>query len=392
MVPIAQSPVTCRQWLACAHGCWGHEGTVRRFADRIARTHGCARAVLTASGNTALALLLQALQEESGRRQVVLSAYTHGSVGSLLSSMGLEPVLVDVSSQDFIQSHERLTELCTSETLCVVVSHPFGLVGYRGLGRVESLPCPVIEDVTQALGSRWRHRLVGGLGRAAWLSFGRGDNFSTEGGGAVLTSDHALADRLEQIMAGWPEVGGVRRAIQWGRIAGLHLATRPWWYKAVWWVARRNRVVRIAEDFPRVRYSPLQAAYGESRWDQLEWWSAKRWENTLQLMDGLKSVKGVGVPDIAADDRPALNRFPLLVRHHRMRRQVLERLWAAGIEAALHYAQPLHKVFALGYGGDRDPFPHATYLAERIITLPVHPEVQSRHLARIIEVVKKICG
>ena len=52
------------------------------------------------------------------------------------------------------------------------------------------------------------------------------------------------------------------------------------------------------------------------------------------------------------------------------------------------YIRPLHRMFDLGYPADA--FPHATYFAERLLTLPTHPGVMPQHIDTMVTVIKDL--
>ncbi len=372
----------------------GGNQALREFSDQIGRSFGFSFVQLMPSGNTAFALLLQALHQETGKRQVVMPAYAHGSNAVILEALGLEPVLVDSSLDTFVQTHDRLREVCTKDTLCLVVHHTFGLAAYDAseVQALLALPCPIIEDCSQGLGSRWNRRPLGHVGRAAWTSFGRGENLSTYGGGAVMTNDAVLGHAIERLAGTLNPVSRAERWKAWGGMGGAALATRPWMYGMTWRAARRSWNPRIAEGYPRSSYAPIQAFVGRRLWNRMEVWSDQRLQQALRLARALGEVKGVAIPNFSSESEPAVNRFPVLIRHRGLRDQVQSALWRAGIEAATHYPQPLHRVMPMGYSREKDPFPTASYMTERLLTLPVHPGVSEPHLAKMVEVITKICG
>lgn len=391
MIPIASTPLPLTRWIK---GRLRSEKSVEIFSERIGRTLGFSSVQLVSSGNTALALILKALARQSGKRQVVVPAFSHGSLAVLLQVLGLEPVLVEADPETFVQSHQRLKEVCTAETLCVIVSHTFGLPAYTAedVKTFAGLPCPVIEDCSQSLGSRWNRQPLGHVGRVAWASFGRGENFSTYTGGAILTNDAGLAESIREEVHALASLDAAKEVQLWWLLAAARVATFPVVYGWVWRATRKAQVPRVAEGYSQEQYGKLQAGVGAAMWDRFELWSARRRDLTQRLAAGLSAVKGVGLPRIAEASEPALNRFPIVIRHRGLRDPVQKALWKAGFEAAKHYAEPLHRVFPMGYASDKDPFPQATYLTERVLTLPVHPVVTAGHVTRMVEVIRTICG
>jgi perosamine synthetase len=78
-----------------------------------------------------------------------------------------------------------------------VFGHPCDLSGLDGLARRWHLT--LIEDAAESLGSRYRGRHTGNVGRLAALSFNGNKVVTTGGGGAILTNDADLARRAKHL-------------------------------------------------------------------------------------------------------------------------------------------------------------------------------------------------
>jgi len=65
------------------------------------------------------------------------------------------------------------------------------------------------------------------------------------------------------------------------------------------------------------------------------------------------------------------------------------RLFGQGIDTGRMYERPIHRIYDwLGYPADPDPFPEATHIAPRILTLPSHPYLTGRDIETMIETVR----
>ena len=119
----------------------------------------------------------------------------------------------------------------------------------------------------------------------------------------------------------------------------------------------------------------------------------RRYENGMAILDGLKDVKGLQVPVIATGVRPVFNRLPVVFDDAAHRTKVEQLLQGEGIETSRMYFRPLHRMFDLGYPADA--FPHATYVAQRLLTLPVHPGIRREHIDRMVRTIRSAvrgCG
>jgi dTDP-4-amino-4,6-dideoxygalactose transaminase len=75
------------------------------------------------------------------------------------------------------------------------------------------------------------------------------------------------------------------------------------------------------------------------------------------------------------------------------RDDLMLRLKAQGIGTGLHYpAIHLSRFYAKRYGWARGDFPHAEYISDRIISLPLFPDMTEADQDRVVAAVAEICG
>ena len=114
-------------------------------------------------------------------------------------------------------------------------------------------------------------------------------------------------------------------------------------------------------------------------------YNQKRYEVGIALYDALKNDERILLPKIIEGATPVFNHLPVVFKEHTFREKVQQRLWERGIDTARMYQRPIHHIYDLGYSQTPDPFPNATYIAERLVTLPTHPFVDDRTLDKIID-------
>jgi len=138
------------------------------------------------------------------------------------------------------------------------------------------------------------------------------------------------------------------------------------------------------------RFSSAQSAAVLVSLKKLDILSENRYKNGIRILNALKNNDKFILPEINENDKPAFNRLPILVKHPGLKLILKDMLWKKGIESSFLYNKPLHKVFELGYRKDIDPFPNASYLAERLITLPVHSSIKDKDIDTMIETINKL--
>ena len=172
----------------------------RRFARAFAEYHGVPFCTPTSSGTGALTIALQAVGVGRGD-EVLVPGLTWVACASSVANIGAIPVLVDCDARTLAMSPVRAAEACTARTAAILIVHPFcSLADLDAFVRLaEERGVPLIEDCSQAHGARWRGRPVGTVGAVGCFSMQQSKLLTSGEGGAAITSDADLADRLEQL-------------------------------------------------------------------------------------------------------------------------------------------------------------------------------------------------
>lgn len=341
------------------------------------------------SGIAAFYITLKALSKLSGAKEVILPAYTAGSLVVAVRKAGLVPVLCDISPKNFNMDLDAAVRSVSDRTLAVVAVHMFGMV-IKGIDGLRSaLPDKVylVEDCCQAMGSIISGSPVGKYGDVSFFSFNRGKNLPLCAGGFISTEDHSIAKSIEPETADLEAKSAAGELAELFKVLAVTAATNPFIYGAGYGLVSRFKESTPPRDFTVGQMSDFQSALGIRLLKRLEEFSAKRYNNGTYLIDRLKGEDGLICPEIAASSRPAFSRMPIVFRDLEKRSLAEHQMASKGIETSRMYLRPLHYMFDLGY--DRAAFPNANYVAERLLTLPVHPGVRKRDLDRMVDAIKK---
>ena len=183
-------------------GFLGPGNATRRFAEQLAATSHASHCVLTTSGTIALSVAALAAGLEPGD-EILVPAYGVISTINAFASIGLKPRLVDVDPATACIDADELPGRLTPRTKAVCFVNFSGHTGeprsaVAALCREKGLP--MIEDAACALGHAHAGRPAGSLGAVGVLSFSVPQVVTTGQGGAVLTSDPQIADRVNEIV------------------------------------------------------------------------------------------------------------------------------------------------------------------------------------------------
>ena len=168
---------------------------VQGFERLVAERCGVRECIATCNGTIALELLIRGVGMEG---EVIVPSYTFVATAHALQWQGIRPVFCDVDPATHTLDPGRVEELITPNTTGIVGVHLWGNAcdtsALEALGRKHGIP--VIFDASHAFGCRHEGRPIGGFGAGEVFSFHATKVLNCFEGGAILTDDQDLAERL----------------------------------------------------------------------------------------------------------------------------------------------------------------------------------------------------
>jgi len=311
------------------------------FEREFASACGVAHCVGVANGTDALHLALRGLDVGPGD-EVITAANTFIATALAIAHSGAEPVFVDVDRDGYSMDPELLEAAITPRTRAIIPVHLYGHPANMDeiCAVAKDHDIPVIEDASQAHGATYQGRPVGSFGRAGCFSFYPGKNLGALGdGGAVVTDDEELADRLRLLR----HFGQVRKNDH--SILGFNS-----------------------------RLDTLQAAFLRIKLRKLDEWNELRRE-CARVYGEVLGGNGLVLPEERSGCRHV---YHLYIVEHSMRDELLEALAQRGVYCGIHYPTAVH---------EQAPFrnartvPHgapvATERSRRMLSLPLFPGMQA---------------
>ncbi|MDL2314292.1 DegT/DnrJ/EryC1/StrS family aminotransferase [Desulfovibrio sp. OttesenSCG-928-C14] len=314
---------------------------VEDFESALAAYLGSGPCVGVGSGTDAVYLALRAVGVKRGD-EVITTSLTAAGTGQAILLCGAIPRFADVDYRTRCLSAGAVEAAITPRTVAIVPVHLYGQPANMPdlLKIANNYGLAVVEDCAQALGAHIHGRKVGTFGQAAAFSFYPTKNLGALGdGGAVACNVPALANRVRALRSyGWKN--GVRESCL---------------------VAGNSRLDAVQASVLSVLLPYLDEN------NQKRASLARRYINSL-------SLPGLDLPEYV--DGATYHQFVVACSKREELRLFLAE---CGIGAELHYSPPLHKqpVFAQ-YGNDA--LPVTEKLSERVLSLPIQPEVTERHL------------
>ena len=330
---------------------------VQKLEGEIASYCGTSHAVGCASGSDALLLALMALDIGPGD-EVLTTPYTFFATAGAISRAGARPVFVDVDEQTFNIDTGRLVNTLKSHPMirALIPVHLFG--GCADMDPICALASergiPVIEDAAQSIGSEYRNRRAGSIGRIGCFSFFPSKNLGGVGDGGMLTmNDAALAARLTALR--------------------VHGRTGKYFHE---WIGVNSRL------------DTLQAAVLRVKLRYLDRWTEGRQRNAERYRTRLA---GSGIPVHAGgpadyQTRHVYNQFVIRCSH---RDALQAHLTNHGIGTEIYYPLPLHLQPCYSHlGYKKGDFPVSEKLATETLSLPIQAELAAEDIDRVCDSIR----
>jgi dTDP-4-amino-4,6-dideoxygalactose transaminase len=301
--------------------------------------------------------------------EVVTTPITFATTVAGIEQAGATPVLADVDPETLTLDPESVANAIGPETAAIVPVHYAGgaapMDAIRDLAATHDIP--VIEDAAQALGGQFRGSALGSLGRVGCFSFHPTKQITTGEGGMLVTDDAGLAERVRRLrLAGVDKDAWSRKNVK-----------RPSWHYDVMAVSGKSNMTDI------------QAALGLAQLDRLDELLRRRRTVAAALDEGLASVDGVrplAVPEHVTHARAV---YTVVLGDDAPDRMAVDRaLDAEGIDTGVYYI-PIHRHTAFG-DIDRVQLATTDMLADRILSLPLHPGMDESDAADVVVAVRKV--
>ncbi|MFC1705820.1 DegT/DnrJ/EryC1/StrS family aminotransferase [Planctomycetota bacterium] len=324
---------------------------VRAFEEEFAGFCGTRFGIGCSSGTTALQVALIVCGVDRGD-EVIVPSHTFVATAEAVCHCGAVPVFVDVDPETFTMDPCGLAQAVTERTRAIVPVHLYGQPAdmepiLEVAGKHNLM---VVEDCAQSHGVRYKGRTAGTMGEAGAFSFYPGKNLGAYGDAGMITTssegtarglrmlvNHGRTTKYEHEMVGYNyRLDALQAAILSAKL--LHLEE--------WTAARRRHAHRYAE---LLRDTPIQTP-------------TERFDHAYHLYV------------IQCDDRDGL----------------AEALGDKGISTGIHYPIPLHlqPCFRAQPTAGPGKLPVTERLANRILSLPMFPELTEEQQDRVADAIR----
>lgn len=303
-------------------------GYVDRFEKLICERIGCRDAITAVNGTSALHVLITAIGVEAGD-EIIMPALTFVATANAVAhaaatphfadverrTMGLDPAALDAYLTSVTEIHDKACfNTNTGARIRAIVAvhvfgHPCDMDGLSAVARKFNLD--LLEDAAESLGSDIGGTPIGALARAGVLSFNGNKTITTGGGGAIVTNDTVLGNRIR------------------------HLAT----------TAKKPHAWAYEHDAVGFNYRMpnINAALGCAQIELLDRFIEEKRGLAGWYRDRLKSVRGAEFVDETPGNRSNFWLNAVLLENQSQRDHLLEQAHALGIGLRPAW-QPMHRL------------------------------------------------
>ncbi|MFT3945654.1 MAG: DegT/DnrJ/EryC1/StrS family aminotransferase [Agriterribacter sp.] len=338
---------------------------VQDFAQNLSAYLNVKHVIPCANGTDALQIALMALGLEPGD-EVITPSFTFIATTEVIALLKLKPVFVEVDPKTFCIDPSAIEKAITPKTKAIVPVHLYGqnanMEQIMKIAKKHNLF--VIEDNAQAIGADYifsdgTKKKSGTIGTIGCTSFFPSKNLGCYGdGGAIFTNDDNIANQLKMI-------------------------------------ANHGQSVRYYHDLVgcNSRLDTIQAAVLNVKLKKLDEYIAARQKAAAFYSKALSASDKITTPFIASYSTHVFHQYTILLEG--VDRNGLNKFLADhSIPSMIYYPVPAHKqkMFA-SFGGSDFNLPVTDWLTQRVISLPMHTELEEEQLSfitsKVLEYINK---
>lgn len=331
---------------------------VKSFAKNLENYLDVSNVIPCGNGTDALQIALMALGLKEGD-EVITVPFTFVATAEVIALLKLKIVFVDIDPETYNMDVEALRKAVSPNTKCILPVHLYGQpANLESIKEIaDQYNIPIVEDNAQALGSDYyfndgKKQKTGTIGTIGCTSFYPSKNLGAYGdAGAIFTNDNDLADKIRCI-------------------------------------ANHGQVVKYQSDFIGVnsRLDSFQAVVLDAKLKRLDQYSANRQAVADYYDSVFKDHPKFSIPFRADYCNHVFHQYTL--KYDGDREALRSKLSEAGIPTMVYYPFPIHLHKAYTYFGyKKSDFPISEKMAECVLSLPMHTELDEEQLQYISETV-----
>jgi dTDP-4-amino-4,6-dideoxygalactose transaminase len=322
------------------------------LCERIKEFLGVSNVTLFTNGHLSLENALQALDLHG---EIITTPFTFVSTTHAIARTGNIPVFCDINPDNYTIDADKIESLITDKTCAILPVHVYGNV--CDVEKIEKIArkynLKVIYDAAHAFGVKYKGKSIACYGDMSMFSFHATKVFNTIEGGALVYDNPNFTRVLNNL---------------------------------------KNFGIVSEEDVEYIggnaKMNEFQAAMGLLNLDNLIDNIEKRKKVVLKYIELLSKIEGIKLNAVADDVESNFAYFPIVVEdsYGLSRNQLYELLKKYDIYSR-KYFYPISNDFEM-YANCRGETPIAHDISERVLTLPLYPDLSINTVCKICKIIK----
>lgn len=338
---------------------------IKEFEDDICTYIGTKHCTIVNSGTSALDIAVQSLDLPEGS-EIITTPFTFVATSNAIIYNGHKPIFADICSDTFNIDPEDIRRKITKNTKAIIyvdyAGQPCGIKEIKEIANEFDLY--LIEDACHAIGAEYENKKVGNFADLTIFSFHPVKHITTGEGGAVITDNKELYEKLSIL-----------------RIHGIDKNTMDRYGPYASWSYDMKYLGR------NYRITDFQAAIGISQLRKLDGFIKKRSELAETYNKLLDKVGFVRLPIVKNNIKHAWHIYTILLNESINRNDFFKYMRTANIGVNVHYIPVYrHSYYINKFKINPKDFPITEDVFKKIITLPLYPKMSDNELVYIYNV------
>ena len=343
---------------------WTKGPYVDKFESKLENYLNMKHAVVVNSGTTAIVATLEALGVGKGD-EVIVPSFTFIATANAVRLVDAEPMFADIEPRRYGLSPNSVEKQITDSTAAILPVHPYG-TGCRIKELVaiaERHDIPLVEDAAEVLGAEYEGQKLGTFGDIAALSFCQNKIVATGEGGAVVTNNDELAEKVELYRSHGRASSDYFQSSESGQYTALGT---------------------------NIRMSDLTAALGCSQLDRIDTLVSGRRRAAAQLNQGFDDIDGVRPHKPPESGTHVYQLYTVELAEGIDRQNVINTLEERNIASKVYWDPAVHQTeYYRETKEGISELPTTEDISGRVLSLPMHPNLSKDETTRIVEAVNK---
>ena len=316
----------------------------------------CKHVSLYTNGHLALENIIEAFNFPKGS-EVITTPFTFASTTHAIVRSGLVPVFCDINDIDYTIDVTKIESLITDKTVAILPVHVYGNVcNIEAIDRIaKKHNLKVIYDAAHTFGVKYKGISVANYGDASMFSFHATKVFNTIEGGCVTYNDDDLVQKLNDL-----------------KNFGIH---GPESVQYVGGNAKMNE---------------FQAAMGICNLRHIDGWIKQRKQVVELYRSKLSNIPGIKLLEPQKDVESNYAYFPVVFDNYKYTRdEIYEKLKENDIIARKYFYPLVNEYDCYKDKYDSKDTPIAKHIADRVLTLPLYPDLDIAIIDKISDIILK---